>query len=277
MRARNATTGRRLSWAGVVGSAEVMHSVASETNPTPAPEGIMRRSPSHFLISVACATLAFSLFPTATQAQITLSGLPFIQGPTTNGAGLVSPVAIGATVTPDGFKVTGIDLSYTTPGGELGKSVDVSWVGTEALSTGPPGSPINFTDHLDGSLTYDGGFALTDVTLRTITADTDYDLTTLHLGAFPSGVPFDASITSPWHTQPAGPDQLIQFFQMDFVILTNSVDKITLHLPDSVASSLSTPEPSSIWLLVAGISLAMVGSGFGRRFLERSRPAVTGA
>jgi hypothetical protein len=238
----------------------------------------MSRSPSHLLISVAFATLAISLFPTASQAQITLSGLPSISGPTTDGSGFVSPAAISATVTPDGFKVTGIDLSYTTPGGELGKSVYVSWVRREALSTGPLPGSILFTDHLDGSLSYStGSFALGDVTLRTITTDTDYDLTTLHLGPFPSDVPFDATLTSGPFTQPVGPDQLLQFFQMDFTITTNSSDTITIHLPDSVASSVTAvPEPSSI-LIVAGNSLVLILFGLGRRFLERIRPIVAHA
>ena len=79
-------------------------------------------------------------------------------------------------------------------------------------------------------------------------------------------------------TQPVGPDQLLQFFQMDFTITTNSSDTITIHLPDSVASSVTAvPEPSSILLIVAGNSLVLILFGVRRRFLERIRPIVAHA
>jgi hypothetical protein len=232
------------------------------TNVTPALEEIMSCTARHFSISVALATLVFSLFPAASRAGITLSGVAFIDGPRTNGVGVVSPAAIGAIVTSDGFKVSGIDLSYTTPGGEFGKNVSVSWIGRESLTAGPFPTPIMFTDHLDGSLTYTAGnFVLIDVTLRTITTATDYDLTTLHLGPISSGVPFDATVKSGPFTQPIGSDQLLQFFEMDFNITTNSSDTITIHLPSSAESSVTVavPEPASIWpLLVAGLSLVRV-------------------
>ena len=99
------------------------------TNPTPGPEVTISHSTCHVLLSMALATFGVSLLPVASQADIILSGVATINGPMTNGAGIVSPAAIGATITPDGFKVTGIDLSYTTPGGELGKNVTVSWIG----------------------------------------------------------------------------------------------------------------------------------------------------
>ena len=97
----------------------------------------------------------------------------------------------------------------------------MSWVGRESLITGPLPTPIVFTDHLDGSLTYNpANFALSDVSLSTITTSTDFDLTTLHLGPIPSGVLFDASLNSGPFIQPVGPDVMLQFFQMDFTILT---------------------------------------------------------
>ena len=129
-----------------------------------------------------------------------------------------------------------------------------------------------FTDHLDGSLTYNpANFALSDVSLRTITTSTDYDLTTLHLGPMPSGVPFDAYLNSGPFIQPVGPDVMLQFFQMDFTILTNFADTITLHLPDSVGSSVSAvPEPPSI-LLLANVSVITILSCIARRSLQRKR------
>jgi len=272
---RDFDIGQLLSWLGVALPAEVTFRVAGGTNRSPGPEGTMSRSPSHFLFSITVALLAIALCPGVSQAQIVLSGAPTIDAPTTNGAGIVSPAAISATVTNDGFKVTGIDFSYTTPGGELGKNVSVSWVGHEALTTGPAPASIVFTDHLDGSLTYSTtSFALFDVKLRTITTDTDFDLTTLHLGPFPPGVPFDANVSSGTLTQPVGGDQLLQFFEMDFMILTNSPDTITIHLPDSVESSVSSvPEPPSL-LMLASTSLALVLFCLGRRFLKRIRPAA---
>ena len=65
----------------------------------------MSRSTCHVLLSVSLAAFAVSLLPVASQAGIILSGVATINGPETNGAGIVSPAAIGATITPDGFKV----------------------------------------------------------------------------------------------------------------------------------------------------------------------------
>jgi hypothetical protein len=216
------------------------------------------------------AIAVLSLSASHADGQITFSGLPSITGPTTSGAGTFSPAALVGTPTSDGFKVTGVDLVYNTLGGELGKIVDFTWSGRESLTVGPKPASITFTDHLDGSATYNSSsFSLNDVSLRTITASTDFDLTTLHTGPIAAGGSFNLSLSSGPFTLSPGNDVMLQFFDWNFTINTNSPDTITLHLPDSVQSSISPiPEPSSIVLFLSSF-LILIGFATARRLARR--------
>ena len=216
-------------------------------------------------VAVAMITGLFTATPTqAAMVGITLSPPPALVSFTTNGLGTLSPAPIPGIEllgTPDGFKVTGYTLSYTNPNlAQNTTDITINWVANEGLTAGPAAMVDHF-NHLDGTATYSAGFSLVDISLRTITTSTDFDLCTLHVGPQPSGISFNQDLFCGTFSQPAGNDLMIQFFSMTFHqgLFATATDFFTLDLPDSAQSALSAPVPvpAALWLL--GSALGLLG------------------
>lgn len=154
-----------------------------------------------------------------------------------------------------GVKTTALDFAYTANAADVGKTFTVRWTVARPFSNDAV-TTVDHVNSLDGVITYTG-FNLLDISLRTITTQTDTDLHTLHLGPLPSGTPFAATITnsSPSFVQGIGNDRVIQFFSMQFA-QTAGNGQLELNLPNSASSAISAvPEPTVSVMLFAGLVL----------------------
>lgn len=209
--------------------------------------------------SPASATITFAPGTAFIQANLTVSATGGVNGTWTPpalilGTNVVEVNASGTDV--GGIKTTSLDFTYAANAADIGKTFAVQWTVARPFSNSAS-TIIDHVNSLDGSISY-SGFNLLDISLRTITTQTDTDLNALHLGPLPSGTPFAATTTnsSLSFRQSAGIDRVIQTFSMQFQQIAGS-GTLELLLPNSASSSISAvPEPSSWVMLASGIALA---------------------
>ena len=219
----------------------------------------------------AGATITFMPGTAFIQTNLAVSALGGVNGTWTPpaltlGTNVVEVSPSGTDV--GGIKTTALDFVYVASAFDIGKTFTVRWIVERPFSNNAP-TVIDHVNSLDGSITY-SGFSLIDISLRTITTQTDVDLNALHLGPLASGTPFSATLTnsSPSFVQGVGTDRVIQTFSMQFQQIAGS-GTLELVLPSSASSSIAAvPEPASGVMLGSGLAMAGLAR-FRRRATAR--------
>jgi hypothetical protein len=209
-------------------------------------------------IGPAAATITFSPGTAFIQTDLSVGAPGGVSGTWTPlnlglGTNVVEVNTSGTDV--GGVKTTALDFVYNGVAADVGKTITMRWIVARPFNNNAT-TQIDHVDSLDGSVAYTG-FTLQDITLRTITTQTDTDLKALHLGPLASGSNFSSSITnsSPSFVQGVGNDRVIQYFTVTYQQIA-ATGTFELILPNSASSAISAvPESSSAAMLCLGTLL----------------------